>query len=205
MDDSLSAKQLQAWLLVIRNKKYNNEVARIRNKYGVGQQNVDTDYYYALDDTYERLESTDFESDIKELSARINATGVWDNVVRYHVLGFDTDMLAYSLEDQKEGIEVKKNDGFIEVRFYGDMTIPQLRSHLKTIRKAIIEQQSSAHSPKYKPQLSKNLMIYDLAQQNWKPQKIAEYINEHTESVLNYSDVGRYIEATKEQIEKIVA
>lgn len=198
-------RDFQGYQLLIRNQRYLDEVERIRKLYRVGEYPIDSDNYYTVREEMEGPKNAKgFAKEVKILSDRINLRGDWFDGVRLHILGFEPEAYLYPVNPKK--LQIKRHPEYLELRIYGDVTQPELRKHLKTVRKHI----SLGCRPKpakFKPQLQKNLLIYELNKKGYSYNQIVETLERKglLKTMMSQEDVSKYIELVEEQIEKILA
>lgn len=198
-------KQIQPYQLLIRNERYMAKIKELRQKYNVGAYELDGSSRHDPELPVPSLRD-EFEQDTQKLAKSILFPGDWEKAVRDHVLGYTPEACLFP--EGTKRVLAKTYDDHIEVRFYGDLTQPELREAMKQIRDLIDGNQSRPTDTHFKRRyrLNRNLAIYDLHKQGWPYRKIAAYCHEKgLRGIETDEDVSKYIQLTKHQIENIVA
>ncbi len=204
-------KESQLHQLLVRNRSYMADIERLRKKFSVGQYPVEggRSGYDKLLDPEGKDEREKFYEEVSAIAVRIKFPGDWEQAVRKHVVGYTPEVcFALSGMEQKK-ITGRLHNGYVELKLYGDLTVPDLRSALDKIRKLIADNQDKPktnNSVKYRPRLIKNLLIFDMDNSGKSYQEIANYCEEQgLQHGMQQADVSKYIELAKKQIAKIYA
>lgn len=203
-------KQHQVHQLLLRNEQFIKDIEGLRAKYNVGQYEVESGKPSIIDNLapQEPKKRAQFNRDIKIIVDKINFPGEWSEAVRDLVVGFVPEPNFYSLDSQKR-IEARQNDGYVEVKIYGDVTVPELRKVNKAIRELIAAQAfktRTSNETRKKYRLGKNIAIYDLAVKGMTNSQIASYLDkEGIQNGVTYNDVAHYLINVRKQIADIYA
>lgn len=196
-------RDYQAHELLTRNERYMTEVKRLRSKYGIAEI-MDSDNPAALQLAERTSLAPELKAEIQILAKLIQRKGFWYEPVKNHIMGYEPSLCLYPEDDKR--VLAKIHDDNIELRIFGDVTQPELRSVLGDVRDLISQTSTSKSKVKKKYRLNKNLVIYDLWKLGMSYSDIAIYCKEHgLQSGLSPEDVSKYIQLTRKQIEQIVA
>lgn len=203
-------KQHQVHQLLLRNERFVKDIERLRAKYNVGKYEVESSKPSIIDnlDPKEPKKREQFYREIEKIAEKINFPGEWKQAVRDIAVGFVPEGSVFSFDNQKR-IKARKNNDHIEVKIYGDVTVPELRKANKAIRDLIASQvfkTRTNNEARKKSRLSKNLLIYDLAKEGKSYNEIANYLDDKgIQNNMGYSNVSKYLELVQKQISEIYA
>jgi len=203
-------KMLQAYELLTRNPDFLHDIEKVREQYSIGQypfegETAEQEYDEYPEDEAERKR---FFNDVRNIAAKIRFPGEWERPVRRLVIRYEPEVALLPDPERKEIVATVKSD-HVELKLYGDLTVPDLRGALDKIRKLIAGNQNSAktnYSVRYKPRLNKNLLVFDMANRGKTYIEIANYCKKHgIQHGMQQADVSKYIELAQKQIAKIYA
>ncbi len=204
-------KEFQLHQLLVRNKSYIADIKGLRKKYSVGQFLVEggkprIDMGLDPEDKNDRKK---FYEEVETIAAKIQFPGDWRQAVRRHTVGYDPEICFALYGTVQKKIIGKVQKDHVELKLYGDLTVPDLRSAAKKIRNLVtdIQHQPKTHGgTKYKPELMNNLVIFDMAERGVSTKEIAKYCANHgIKDYMQDYEVSNKVKNTRKQIEKIYA
>ncbi len=194
-------KDWEASDLLIRNEEFTSDIRKLKAKYAKYEWSAE-DFDGHDETTTKDPVRKQFYLDVREMANRIHYPGSWERGLRRLILSKSSDDSIF-VRDAKL-IRMRKHKDHVDVQIYGDVTVPELRAYVPSVRKLIEDSGSrKTHaSTRKKRSQSMHLAIYDLRKQGKSYQQISKHLGDDK---VGYSDISKYLELIQKQIADMYA
>lgn len=197
--------------LLLQNERFISDIDFIRKKYGINvsyQDTSDSAYYQYTMTPPSELSNKKFQADILAVADKIRLPGTWGNIVTEYVFGFDNIGLGIYEYDEKYalGRVASDNNGkYVELRLYGDLTIPELREIVASshVRK-LVKQTASVKRP-YSKDDKVGFRVHELRESGMTYDRIWKQLEREKLKYEDVSHVHKIHARFKQKVDKLYA
>lgn len=207
-DDWLDVEITQERLLLY-NERFIADIEAIRQKYDitVGSQGdySESAYMDYMSNPPSITTDSDFIKDVKQIVKHIQLPGDWEKTIIDYVFGIDNVGLGtFEYEKAVRGrIVDNDNQKYVEIRLYGDVTIPDIRKSAKSIRELIV--QSKPTKKPYDTDIGVGATIDDLRQQGLTYEQIWEKLSDSGKKYEDYHHTHKVHTRFKKRVDEVYA